>query len=73
MGDQKADVDTDINNLYTDNGCMSEFIVDMSKLDSTVKTMGDCSYICEEWNSRVVAMTVYSWNILDGEYIGYWD
>lgn len=73
MGDQKADIDTDVNNLYTDNGCMSEFIVDISKLDSTVKTMGDCSYICEEWNSRVVSITVYSWNILNGKYIGYWD
>ena len=73
MGDQKADVDTDVNNLYTNNGCMSEFIVDMSKLNSTVKTTGDCSYVCDECNSRVVAITVYSWNILDGEYIGYWD
>lgn len=73
MGDEKDDNDTDNNNIYTSNGCMSEFIVDVFKLNDTVAKMGDCSYLDENWNSRVVKVIVYSWNILDGQFIGYWD
>lgn len=73
MGDEKDDDDTDKHNVYTSNGCMSEFIVDTSRLDSTVAKMGDCSYLNDNWNSRVVEVIVYSWNVLDGQYIGYWD
>lgn len=73
MGDQKDDGDTDSNNVYTPNGCMSEFIVDMDELDSIVAKMGDCSYLNDNWSSRVVEVVVYSWNILDGQFVGYWD
>lgn len=73
MGDEKDDDDTDKHNIYTSNGCMSEFIVDTSRLDTMIAKMGDCSYLNDDWNSRVVKVIVYSWNILDGQYIGYWD
>jgi hypothetical protein len=64
VGDIKADIDTDKSNTFTSQGCCSEFLVDTSKLHGTVKTMGDCSFLHEEWNSPCVNFTVYNLNIL---------
>jgi len=60
MADQKADCDTDSENIVTvANGCVTEFVVDFSSLDSTAKRMGDISYCTEKWQSRVVEVRVY--------------
>ena len=64
MADLKADKDTDSNNLFTaHNGCCSEFIVDSKALVASAKTTGSISYVCDEWNSPVVAINIYN-NIL---------
>ena len=60
LGDQKADVHTDTANQVTvHNGCMSEFIVDTSSLDSDAKRDGDISSCTDEWDSRVVEIRIY--------------
>ena len=41
------------------SGCLTEFVVDSSKLNKDAKRMGDISYCCEEWNSRVEKVRVY--------------
>ena len=59
VGDIKADIHTDVTNTFTKNGCCLEFIVDGSVLESTVKKMGDVSYLSEEFNSNVVKFVIY--------------
>ena len=51
--DAKADRDTDSSNIYTANGCCSEFIVDTANLDRSAKTSGNISSIDPLWNSPV--------------------
>lgn len=51
--DAKADRDTDSSNIYTANGCCSEFIVDTANLDKSAKTSGNISSIDPLWNSPV--------------------
>ncbi len=65
MGDAKADKDTDSSNIFTTNGCCSEFIVDSSALITSVKRSGTVSSACEEWNSQVTKVRIYEKNILD--------
>lgn len=66
LGDAKADIHTDENNLFTiTNECCSEFIVDSSRLNSNAKTSGDISLCDEDWNSPVVEVRVYEENILE--------
>lgn len=67
LGDRKDDRDTDKNNLFTSaNNCMSEFIIDSSQLDSTVKKMGDVSYLpSQDWNSPVVEVIIFNDNVLE--------
>ena len=64
MGDQKADCHTDRSNFKSANGCISEFIVDLRKIDTT---HGDVSYVQteEDWMSPVVEFRVYDYNELD--------
>ena len=58
--DAKADNHTDSSGIYTVNsGCMSEFIVQTSALNSSAKRMGDISYTFKEWDSPVVKVVVY--------------
>ena len=65
MADQKADCHTDDSNIVTvANGCMTEFVVDFSNLNSDAKRMGDISYCSEDWKSRVVEVRVYDMNAL---------
>lgn len=65
LGDAKADIHTDKNNLFTiANGCCSEFIIDSSKLNSDAERDGNMSSCREEWNSPVVSVRVYEKNIL---------
>jgi hypothetical protein len=65
MGDLKADKDTDSSNIFTSNGCCSEFIVDSATLHSTAKLTGNISDLNEDWNSPVIKIKVYSNNILN--------
>lgn len=60
MADEKDDNDTDNLNLFTkNNGCATEFVVDSSKLSSSIKNMGDISYAYEGWDSPVKTIKVY--------------
>lgn len=62
MGDGKADIHTDKNNIYTNVNstyCCSEFIVDRNKLDSKAKKTGNVSCL-NGWDSPVVEMKVYN-------------
>lgn len=60
LGDQKANKDTNSTNQITShNGCMSEFIVDTSTLNSNAKRMGDISYCNEAWKSPVKQVVLY--------------
>lgn len=66
LADQKADKDTGSDNLTTQsNGCVSEFLVDMSSLVSDAKIRGDISYVNDIWNSAVVEIRVYDYNIFE--------
>lgn len=45
LADQKADCDTNADNTADVNGAVVEFIVDTPSLSSTVRSMGDVSYV----------------------------
>lgn len=59
VGDIKADQDTDSTHVFTSQGCCLEFIVDDQDLNSVVKKMGDCSYLCDSWQSPCIQYSVY--------------
>lgn len=66
LGDQKAGVDTDSDNIITKhNGCMSEFIVDSDVLNEDVKFHGDMSYCSKDWDSPIKTIKVYNRNIFE--------
>lgn len=68
VGDFKANIHTDYSNIVTGhNGCVSEFLIDITTLDATAQKMGDISYCREEWKSPVKIIKVYEENIFDGE------
>ena len=64
MGDQKADCHTDAQNIFTGNGCCSEFIVEQSALNPAAKQSGSVSSI-NGWNSPVMKILVYDINIIN--------
>ena len=64
VGDIKADVDTEENNVYSLScGCATEFIVDGWKIDPYTK--GDISSVFDGWESPVVNIIVYDYNYFD--------
>ena len=66
VGDVKADKHTDSSNMVTvASGCLTEFVIDNSALDKNAKRMGDISYCCGEWNSRVEKIRVYDKNVFE--------
>ena len=68
VADIKANNHTDSNNMVTiANGCLTEFIVDSSKLNKNAKRMGDISYCNEDWDSRVEKIRVYDKNVFRKE------
>lgn len=68
IADFKADIYTDSSNKVTShNGCVSEFLIDKSALQTTAKKMGDVSYCKEEWRSPVKTIRVYEKNVFDVE------
>lgn len=64
-GDAKANKDTDGSNIFSRNGCCSEFVVDSGSLVSSIRRSGNVSSACKEWNSPVSAIRVYKINIFD--------
>ena len=70
VGDIKDNKDTDATNVFTKQGCCLEFIVDSKHLDTTVKKMGDCSYLTEDWNSPCFQYKIYNLTLFEeGEYM----
>lgn len=66
MADEKANKDTEANNMITKHSnCCTEFIVDTKHLSSVAKKIGDMSYCRDEWNSKVVEIRIYQENILN--------
>ena len=66
VSDIKANKDTDSYNIMTNtNGCVSEFIVDIDNLDSEAKSTGSISSCKIEWDSKVVAIRLYEYNVLE--------
>lgn len=65
MSDLKADIHTDVNNIFTlPTKCCSEFVVDMAVLNNDARYAGSLSAVCEEWDSPVKYIRVYETNIL---------
>jgi len=58
-GDEKANQDTDSANIFSSNGCCSEFLIDRGSLASSIRTSGDTSSACKNWQSKVVKIRVY--------------
>ena len=64
VSDIKDDQDTEINNVVTiENGCISEFIVDIDYIPSYVKIIGDISLCSDKWNSKPVSIKIYDKNV----------
>lgn len=59
LADQKANRDTDAKNQKTSDGSIAEFLVDMDKLPSKVKTMGDVSYANRKLKGNIAKIRVY--------------
>ena len=66
VGDIKADEHTDKTNTFTTHSwCCTEFIVDRKLIPKKVSTMGDVSYLSDDFNSKVVKFTVYDIIVLE--------
>ena len=65
VGDIKDNRDTDSSNVFTSQGCCLEFIVDIPQLNGIIKTLGDCSSKCDEWNSPCFQYVIYDINYLE--------
>lgn len=63
-GDEKANQDTDSANIFSTNGCCSEFLIDRGSLASSIRLSGDTSSACGKWKSKVVKIRVYKKNKL---------
>ena len=68
VADIKSNKHTDSNNMITKaSGCLTEFVIDSSKLNKNAKRMGDISYCNEDWDSRVEKISVYDKNVFRKE------
>jgi hypothetical protein len=66
MGDLKADIHTEDNNIFTlVNKCCSEFIIDINSLDSFVASTGNISRSNPSWDSPVKYIRVHNKNFFD--------
>lgn len=68
MGDGKADIHTDSNNIYTNvnsTWCCSEFIVDKNVVKEKWNGAGDCSRVMTGWDSPVVEIKVYNKRVVN--------
>ena len=67
VGDIKADIHTDVWNVYSGGICATEFIIDSDVMSGELLAMGDISCYREEWQSKVMALYVYDENIPDNK------
>lgn len=66
VADIKSNKDTYDDNITTiQNGCVSEFVVELDLLHNHAKRDGDISSCCEEWNSPVNMIRIYDKNIIE--------
>lgn len=66
VADIKDDRHTDDSCMVTkENGCVSEFIIDKSVMDSSVLKKGSVSYVFDEWKSKVEYIEVENRNYFD--------
>lgn len=64
ISDEKKHEDT-VDDMYTaDNGCYTEFVIDIDSLYKTIRTSGDVSSVCEGWDSPVKNIKMYQKNVL---------
>jgi hypothetical protein len=62
LGDQKADIHTDNLHIAHPDGSVVEFIVDVDKIPTMARRMGNMAYAHDEWKSPVVQIIVYDIN-----------
>lgn len=60
VGEIKSDFHTDSTNVFSQNGCCLEFIVNTKILEPYVKQRGDCSFLHEEWDSPCYQYKIYN-------------
>jgi len=65
IGDMKADQHTDETNMFSNNGCCSEFLVNTTKLNKDVKISGDVSSLRPDWKPQVKMIVTYDLNAFD--------
>lgn len=65
VGDIKADIHTDVWNVYSLGKCATEFMIDDNVMSKNLLSAGDVSCYRSEWQSKVKALYVYDENILD--------
>lgn len=59
LGDIKADIHTDNNNIKTSDGSVVEFIVDIDNLPDKAKYHGDMSYCSEDFKGEILEIKIY--------------
>lgn len=59
LSDTKSDRHTDSRNRINPNGSVVEFVVKTNRLSKKVRKMGDLSYACKRWNSKVSRIRIY--------------
>lgn len=65
LSEVKADKDTDKNNIFTSNGCCSEFIIESESLNKSAKKAGNVSSCTQTWNSPVKEIIIYEKTIFE--------
>lgn len=65
VSDEKATEDTTDNMYTTDNGCYTEFVIDIDNLHRSSAISGDISSICNKWDSPVEKIKMYRKNVLE--------
>lgn len=61
LADCKADAHTDTTHRQNPNGSITEFIVDINKLNKKAKQMGDISYCNENWHGEIAEVRIYKY------------
>lgn len=60
LADQKADKDTNAENIITEHdGSLVEFVVNDHQISKLIVRMGDISYATDNWNSMITQVIVY--------------
>ena len=61
VGDAKADIHTDAKHQKSRNGCISEFIVDMNKLNKKAKLSGDMSSCNKTFGKSIKKIRIWNY------------